>query len=120
MPDIPTDQSGTTNIGWQHGGSDVHDDSDHLVIDSSYGEAEDLQQPSLISFTNTPVNPEPEQAESGQPSFLNVDAQGLESPLELFGAVEEQDDDDVPPVIWFGEEEDLTNETNVSDQQVFS
>ena len=120
MPDIPTDPSGTTNIGWQHGGTDIHDDNDHLVIDSSYGQAAEPQQPPLISFTNTPAIPEPEQAESSQPSFLNVDAQGLESPLELFGADEQQVEDDVPPVIWFGEESDLTNEISASDQQVFS
>ena len=120
MPDIPTEDQHATHLGWQRGDNDSQDDRDHLVIDGSFGQQPSTDTTPLISF-----DPPPEEAEqpldaSNQPSFLNVDSQGLESPLDLLGSQEPLDDQAVPPLVWFGDESDQETILESTDKQVFS
>ena len=120
MPDIPTEDQHATHLGWQRGDNDSQDDRDHLVIDGSFGQQPSTDTTPLISF-----DPPPEEAEqpldaSNQPSFLNVDSQGLESPLDLLGSQEPLDDQAVPPLVWFGDESDQETILESTDEQVFS
>ena len=120
MPDIPTEDQHATHLGWQRGDNDSQDDRDHLVIDGSFGQQPSTDTTPLISF-----DPRPEEAEqpldaSNQPSFLNVDSQGLESPLDLLGSQEPLDDQAVPPLVWFGDESDQETILESTDKQVFS
>ena len=120
MPDIPTDDQHATHLGWQRGRNDSQDDRDHLVIDGSFG-----QQPRPDTTSSISFEPPPEEAEqpldaSNQPSFLNVDSQGLESPLEVLGCEEPLDDPAEPALVWFGDASDADASLDSSDPLVFS
>ena len=74
----------------------------------------------MISFENPTEDLEQPSETSNQPSFINVDSQGLESPLDLLGSNEPLDDQAVPPLVWFGDESDLDTSLDSTEQQVFS
>ena len=120
MPDIPTDDQHATHLGWQHGDIDTGHDHDHLVIDGSFGQPQPAEQTPVISFENPTEDLEQPSDTSNQPSFINVDAQGLESPLDLLGSQDPLDDQAVPPLVWFGDESDQETSLDSADQQVFS
>ena len=120
MPDIPTDDQRATHLGWQPGDLKTGDDHDHLVIDGSFGQSQPAEQAPVISFKNTAEDLEQPSETSNQPSFINVDSQGLESPLDLLGSEDPLDDQAVPPLVWFGDDSDQETPLNSTDQQVFS
>ena len=120
MPDIPTDDQHATHLGWQPGDLKTGDDHDHLVIDGSFGQSQPAEQAPVISFKNTAEDLEQPSETSNQPSFINVDSQGLESPLDLLGSEEPQDDETVPPLVWFGDDSDGETSFEATEQQVFS
>ena len=120
MPDIPTEDQHATHLGWQHGDNDSQDDRDHLVIDGSFGQQPSTDTTPLISFEPSPEEAEQPLDTSNQPSFLNVDSQGLESPLEVLGCEEPLDDPAEPPLVWFGEASDADASLDISDPLVFS
>ena len=120
MPDIPTDDQHATHLGWQHGDIDTGDDHDHLVIDGSFGQPQTADKTSVISFENPSEDVKQPSETSNQPSFINVDSQGLESPLDLLGSQDPLDDQAVPPLVWFGDDADLKTSLDNTDQQVFS
>ena len=74
----------------------------------------------MISFENPTDDLEQSANKSNQPSFINVDSQGLESPLDLLGSQDPLDDEAVPPLIWFGDESDQESSLESTEQQVFS
>ena len=120
MPDIPTDDQHATHLGWQPGELKTGDDHDHLVIDGSFGQSQQADETSVISFENQTEDVEQPANTSNQPSFINVDSQGLESPLELLGSQDPLDDQAVPPLIWFGDESDQESSHDSTEKQVFS
>ena len=120
MPDIPTEDQHATHLGWQRGDNDSQDDRDHLVIDGSFGQQPSTDTTPLISFEPPQEEAEQPLDASNQPSFLNVDSQGLESPLDLLGSQEPLDDQAVPPLVWFGDESDQETILKSTDEQVFS
>ena len=120
MPDIPTDDQHATHIGWQPSDLNTGDDHDHLVIDRSFGQSQPADETPVISFENPTEDVEQPVNTSNQPSFINVDSQGLESPLELLGSQDPLDDQAVPPLVWFGDESDQESSLDSAEQQVFS
>ena len=120
MPDIPTDDKNATHLGWQRGDFDTGEDHDHLVIDRSFGQPQPTDKSPMISFENPSEDLEKPSETSNQPSFINVDSQGLESPLDLLGSQDPLDDQAVPPLVWFGDESDQENSLDSAEQQVFS
>ena len=120
MPDIPTDDKHATHLGWQRGDIDTGDDHDHLVIDGSFGQPQQAENAPIISFENATEELEQPSETSDQPSFINVDSQGLESPLDLLGSQEPLDDQAVPPLVWFGDDSDSETSFEGTEQQVFS
>ena len=120
MPDIPTDDQHATHLGWQHGDIDTGDDHDHLVIDGSFGQPQPAEQTPVISFENPTEDLEQPSDTSNQPSFINVDSQGLESPLEVLGCEEPLDDPAEPALVWFGDASDADASLDSSDPRVFS
>ena len=120
MPDIPTDDKHATHLGWQRGDIDTGDDHDHLVIDGSFGQPQQAEKAPIISFENATEDLEQPSETSDQPSFINVDSQGLESPLDLLGSQEPLDDQAVPPLVWFGNDSDGETSFEGAEQQVFS
>ena len=120
MPDIPTDDKHATHLGWQRGDIDTGDDHDHLVIDGSFGQPQQAENAPIISFENATEELEQPSETSDQPSFINVDSQGLESPLDLLGSQEPLDDQAVPPLVWFGDDSDGETSFEGTEQQVFS
>ena len=120
MPDIPIDNQQGTHLGYQHGAVHVNEDHDHLVIDGVVEDHPHPQSCPMISFDASQQGIEPIETESNQPSFLNVDAQGLESPLELLKSEEPLDEPSVPPLVWFGDDTECDFGLDASDQQVFS
>ena len=120
MPDIPTEDQHATHLGWQRGENDSQDDRDHLVIDGSFGQQPRPDTTPLISFEPPPEEAEQPLDASNQPSFLNVDSQGLESPLDLLGSQDPLDDQAVPPLVWFGDESDQESSHDSTEKQVFS
>ena len=116
MPDIPTDDQHATHLGWQHGDIDTNNDHDHLVIDTSIRQQQSTDKSAVITFENPKEGLEQPSDVSKGPSFINVDSQGLESPLDLLGSNEPLDDQAVPPLVWFGDESDLKS----TEQQLFS
>ena len=121
MPDIPTDDKHATHLGWQRGDIDTGDDHDHLVIDGSFGNHPSTDTTPLISFEPPPEEEEQAlDAAANQPSFLNVDSQGLESPLNVLGCEEPLDDPAEPPLVWFGDASDADASLDSSDPHVFS
>ena len=120
MPDIPTDDQHATHLGWQHGDIDTGDDHDHLVIDGSFGQPPTADQTPVIRFENPTESLEQPADTTNQPSFINVDSQGLESPLDLLGSQEPLDDQAVPPLVWFGDDSDGETSFESTEQQVFS
>ena len=73
----------------------------------------------MISFENPTEDLEQPANTSNQPSFINVDSQGLESPLDLLGSQDPLDDQAVPPLVWFGDESDQETSFDSTEQQVF-
>ena len=120
MPHIPADDQNATHLGWQRGEIDTGDDHDHLVIDGSFGQPETAGKTPVISFENPAEVLEQPSDTSNQPSFINVDAQGLESPLDLLGSQDPLDDQAVPPLVWFGDDSDAETSLDSAEQQVFS
>ena len=120
MPDIPTDDQHATHLGWQHGDSETKDDHDHLVINGSCEQHQATDNSAVISFENPTENLRQPSDASHQPSFINVDSQGLESPLDLLGSNEPLDGQAVPPLVWFEDEPDLDTSLEDNGQQVFS
>ena len=120
MPDIPTDKQHATHLGWQKSDLNTGDDHDHLVIDRSFGQPLAADENPVISFENPTEDLEKSSDTSNQPSFINVDSQGLESPLELLGSQDPLDDPAVPPLVWFGDESDQESSLDSTQQQVFS
>ena len=120
MPEIQTDDKHSTHLGWQRGDIDTGDDHDHLVIDGSFGQPQSTEKAPIISFENPAEDLEQSSETSNQPSFINVDSQGLESPLDLLGSQEPLDDQAVPPLVWFGDESDQETILESTDEQVFS
>ena len=120
MQDLPTDDKYATHLGWQRGDVDTGDDHDHLVIDRSFGQPQPPEKAPVIIFENPSEDLEQPSESRNQPSFINVDSQVLESPLELQGSQEPQDDQAVPPLVWFSDEADQETFLNSTDQQVFS
>ena len=120
MPDIPTEEQHATHLGWQRGHNDSQDDRDHLVIDGSFGQQPSTDTTPLISFEPSPEEAEQPLDTSNQPSFLNVDSQGLESPLEVLGSQDPLDDPAVPPLVCFSDESDQEISLDSTQQQVFS
>ena len=120
MPDIPTDDQHATHLGWQQSDLNKGDDHDHLVIDGSFGQPQLTQQAPVISFENPTEDLEQPPNTSNQPSFINVDSQGLESPLDLLASQEPLDDQAVPPLVWFGDDSDGETRFEATEQQVFS
>ena len=120
MPDIPTDDKHETHLGWQRGDIDTGDDHDHLVIDGSFGQPQPAGTAPMISFENPAEDLEPSSETPNQPSFIDVDSQGLESPLDLLGSQKPLDDQALPPLVWFGDESDKVTGLENGDQQVFS
>ena len=120
MPDIPTEDQQPTHLGWQRGHNDSQDDRDHLVIDGSFGQHSSTDTTPLISFEPPPEEAEQPLNASNQPSFLNVDSQGLESPLEVLGCEEPLDDPAEPALVWFGDASDADASLDSSDPLVFS
>ncbi len=120
MPNIPTDDQHATHLGWQRGDIDTQDDRDHLVIDGSFGQPQTAEQSPVISFENPTEDLEHPSDTSNQPSFINVDAQGLESPLDLLGSQDPLDDPAEPPLVWFGDASDAEDKLDSSDPLVFS
>ena len=119
MPDIPTDDQRATHLGWQPGDLNTGDDHDHLVIDGSFGQPQPADETPAISFENPTEDVEQPTNTSNQPSFINVDSQGLESPF-LLGSQDLLDDQAVPPLVWFGDESDQESSLDSTEQQVFS
>ena len=74
----------------------------------------------MISFENPSEDLEQPSEPSNQPSFINVDSQGLESPLDLLGSQDPLDDQAVQPLVWFGDESDGETSFEGTEQQVFS
>ena len=74
----------------------------------------------MISFENPSEDLEQPSEPSNQPSFINVDSQGLESPLDLLGSQDPLDDQAVPPLVWFGDESDQESSHDSTEKQVFS
>ena len=120
MPDIPTDDQYATHLGWQHGDIDTGDDHDHLVIVTSFGQQHASDNSAVISFDNPSEELEQPSDASTQPIFINVDSQGLESPLDLLGSQDPLDDQAVPPLVWFGDDSDAETSLDSAEQQVFS
>ena len=120
MPDIPTDDQHATHLGWQPGAHNTGDDQDHLVIDQSFGQPQPADETPVISFENPTEDLEQPATTSNQPSFINVDSQGLESPLDLLGSQDPLDDQAVPPLVWFGDDSDGETSFEGTEQQVFS
>ena len=120
MPDIPTDDQHATHLGWRVGEVDTGDDHDHLVIDGSFSHQPKSEMTPIVSFESPTEELEQPSDASNKPSFLNVDSQGLESPLDLLGSQEPLEDQAVPPLVWFGDESNLDTSRNYTDQQVFS
>ena len=120
MPDIPTDDQHATRLGWQQGDPNTGHDHDHLVIDGSFGQPQPAEQAPVISFEKPTEDVEQPANTSNQPSFINVDSQGMESPLDLLGSQDPMDDQAVPPLVWFGDESDQENSLDSTEQQVFS
>ena len=120
MPDIPTEDQHATHLGWQRGDNDSQDDRDHLVIDGSFGQQPSTDTTPLISFDPPPEETKQPLDASNQPSFLNVDSQGLESPLEVLGCEETLDDPAEPALVWFGDASDADASLDSSDPLVFS
>ena len=90
------------------------------MIDGSFGQQPSTDTTPLISF-----DPPPEEAEqpldaTNQPRFLNVDSQGLESPLEMLGCEEPLDDPAELALVWFGDASDADASLDSSDPLVFS
>ena len=121
MPNMQMDDKHETHLGWQSSEIDSHEGPDHLVIDGSYVKEPDVQNNAVISF-EAPVQKLNQQAQdSNTPSFIDVDSEGLESPLDLLGSQEPLDDQAVPPLIWFGDDEsEVDTSLNSSDPHVFS
>ena len=115
------DDKHETHLGWQSSEMDSHEGPDHLVIDGFYIKEPDVQNNAVVSF-DAPVQQLDHQAqESNTPSFIDVDSEGLESPLDLLGSQEPLDDQAVPPLIWFGDDESkVETSLNSSDPHVFS
>ena len=120
MPDNPSEDQNATHLGWQHGDKYRQDDHDHLVIDGSFGQQPSPETTPLISFEPPPEEAEQPLDASNQPSFLNVDSQGLESPLEVLGCEEPLDDPAEPALVWFGDASDADASLDSSDPLVFS
>jgi|TARA_B100002051_G_C16633175_1_gene584403 hypothetical protein len=122
MPDNPTDHTHETHIGWQRTGTGAHVDSDHLVIDGTHAKSVYEGGSAMVTFEDqgnkARKNARPD--EPSQPSFLNVDAQGLDSPLELLGSNEPPDEPSVQPLVWYGEGSEFDSSLDRCDQQVFS
>ena len=74
----------------------------------------------MICFENPTEDLEQPGTTSNQPSFINVDSQGLESPLDLLGSQDHLDDQAVPPLVLFGDESDGETSFEGTEQQVFS
>ena len=74
----------------------------------------------MISFENPTEDLEQPSTTPNQPSFINVDSQGLESPLDLLGSQDPLDDQAVPPLVWFGDDSDGGTSFEGTEQQVFS
>lgn len=55
-----------------------------------------------------------------QPYFINVDSQGLESPLDLLGSNELLDDQALPPLFLFRDKSNLDTSLDSTSQQVFT
>ena len=120
MPDIQTDDQHAMHLGWQHGDIDTGDDHDHLVINGSFKQPQTADQTPVICFENPTEDLKQPSESSNQPSFIDVDCQGLESPLDLLGSQDPLDDQAVPPLIWFDDESDQETSLDSTDQQVFS
>ena len=120
MPDIPTDDQHATHLGWQPGDLNTGDDHDHLVIDQSFGQPQPADETPVICFENPTEDLEQPGTTSNQPSFINVDSQGLESPLDLLRSQDPLDDQAVPPLVWFGDDSDGETSFEGTEQQVFS
>ena len=120
MPNIPTEDQHATHLGWQRGENNSQHDRDHLVIDGSFGQQPRPDRTPLISFEPPPKEAEQPSDASNQPSFLNVDSQGLESPLEVLGCEEPLDDPAEPALVWFGEVSDANASLDSGDPLVFS
>ena len=119
MPDIPTDDQHTTHLGWQHSDIDKYDDRDHLVIDGSFEQQQASSNSPVISFENLTEELKQPPHRPNQPSFINVDSAGLESPLDLLGSNEPLDDQAAPPLVWFGDKTDPNISLEDTDRQVF-
>ena len=120
MPDIPTEEQHATHLGWQRGDNNSQDDRDHLVIDGSFGQPQAAEQTPVLSFENPTEDREQPSETDNQPSFLNVDSQGLESPFDLLGSQDPLDDPAEPPFVWFGDASDADASLDSSDPLVFS
>ena len=120
MPHIPADDQNATHLGWQRGEIDTGDDHDHLVIDGSFGQPQPAEKAPIISFENPTEDLEQPANTSNQPSFINVDSQGLESPLDLLGSQDPLDDQAVQSMVWFGDDSDGETSFEGTEQQVFS
>ena len=114
------DDKHETHLGWQSSAMDSHGGPDHLVVDGSYMKEPDVQNNAVVSF-DTPVQQLDQQAqESNTPSFIDVDSEGLESPLDLLGSQEPLDNQAVPLLIWFGDDESKVHTSpDNSDPHVF-
>lgn len=120
MPDIPNDDRHTTHLGWQRNDSDNQGDHDHLVITGSFRQPQGNDNSAVISFENPTEGLDQPSDASNQPSFIDVNSQGLESPLDLMGSQEPLDDQAMPPLVWFGDKSDQENSLDSSNQQLFS
>ena len=85
-----------------------------------FGQPQPAEKAPIISFENPTADLEQPSETSDQPSFINVDSQGLESPLNLLGSQEPLDDQAVPPLVWFGDDSDSETSFEGTEQQVFS
>ena len=120
MPNIPIDDQQATHLGWQRGDMGRGDDQDHLVIDGSFEKPQTPSKMPVISFNNPTQGLKQPSEMSDHPGFINVDSQGLESPLELLRSQGPLDDHAVHPMVRFSDESNQETSLDSNDQQVFS
>ena len=104
------DHADETHLGWRHSEASGHEDADHLVIDSRFGDPKRAIEEPLVRFLDQHSEEENDQPDSDEPCFTAVDDQGVESPVLLWGAEEPTEHDAAQSVITFGEDPEERDE----------
>jgi hypothetical protein len=115
MPSNPAEAADATHLGWVSSPAQGGGDADHLVLNEPWAPTATGDQEPVVTFTRAQPIDNAEIEADREPDFTEVNASGLESPFELWGAEPESDDNPQSSLVVFGE-----NSESVSADTVFS